>query len=352
MKTYRSIEWLDDIKALRLLDQTALPGRVTYLAMRTVDDVANAIKTMIVRGAPAIGVTAAYGMALAAATSDAKDLAPLEREMRRADALLRASRPTAVNLFWALDKVSAQVAAAQPLDVDGYRRTTLTAAHAIAEADVAINIAIGKAAARIVPDNATFIHHCNTGSIATMDYGTALGVIRIAHESGKRVRVFVDETRPRLQGARLTAWELGELGIPYQLIVDGASGHVMRHHKVDMCLVGCDRVAINGDVANKIGTYNLAVVAKANDVPFYVCAPLSTIDPSTARGEDIEIECRGDDEICVIDGQRIAPPGSPTYNPAFDVTPAHLITGIITENGIVYPPFEPNLKSVLSLKES
>ena len=257
--------------------------------------------------------------------------------------ILKASRPTAVNLMWALDEAMRRIQEADSKDASGYRQVTIDVAGDMAREDIAINLAIGQAASVLFSDQTTVIHHCNTGSIATVDYGTALGAIRVASESGKSVFVYVDETRPRLQGAKLTCWELQKLNIPHSLIVDGASGHVMRSHHVDFCIVGCDRVSANGDVANKIGTYNLAVVAKANHVPFYVAAPISTIDLNTANGGEIEIEERAAVEVTHIDKQVIAPPGTNVYNPAFDVTPAELITGFITEKGIVSPPFTENL---------
>ncbi|PCI31919.1 MAG: S-methyl-5-thioribose-1-phosphate isomerase [Alphaproteobacteria bacterium] len=348
MRAYRSIEWLDEPKALRLLDQTKIPGEIAYITYDDVAAIAGAIVDMVVRGAPAIGVTAAYGLAIAAWHSSAETLAEMKGHVAKADALLRTSRPTAVNLFWALDQMQQRVAQAKPTTIDAYREALVQAAHALAREDVEINKAIGQAALAIVPAEATFIHHCNTGGIATVDYGTALGIIRIAHEAGRKVHVYVDETRPRLQGSRLTSWELQQLGISHQIIVDGASGFVMKNKKVDMCVVGCDRVALNGDVANKIGTYNLALVAKAHDVPFYVAAPLSTIDRAMASGDLIEIEERHGDEITKIDGTSVAPAGAEVLNPAFDVTPGHLVTGIITEKGIIYPPYTENLSKLFN----
>ncbi len=351
MAAFKSIEWLNDDNAIRVLDQAVLPGKVEYKICNTVADTEAAIRNMTVRGAPLIGITAAYGLVLAAQQEQANDIEVVQHAVQAADALLRTSRPTAVNLFWALDEMAGRVQertkTQQFSSAADYRRALLQCAHQLAAEDVAINQGIGSAALALMPKSkVTFIHHCNTGALATVDYGTALGVIRTAHENGLNVHVFVDETRPRLQGARLTCWELQQQGISHQLIVDGASAHVMHTFNVDMCVVGCDRVAANGDVANKIGTCNLATVAKANGVPFYVAAPLSTIDLETPRGADIEIEERAAEEVTVIDGAHVAPDATQVYNPAFDVTPANLITAIITEKGIVYPPFQQNLRKV------
>ncbi|MGI9295034.1 MAG: S-methyl-5-thioribose-1-phosphate isomerase [Pseudomonadales bacterium] len=347
MSVYKSIEWLDNDTAIRVLDQSILPARVEYRTCRTVADIEVAIRDMVVRGAPLIGVTAAYGLVLAAYREKAEDIQTLQQRVSEADEILRASRPTAVNLFWALDEMTRRVEQHQFSNADEYRNALLQCAHQLADEDIAINKGIGNAALALMPnEKVTFIHHCNTGALATVDYGTALGVIRMAHEKGLSIHVFVDETRPRLQGARLTCWELKEQGISHQLIVDGASAHVMQKFDVDMCVVGCDRVAANGDVANKIGTCNLASVAKANGVPFYVAAPLSTVDLETTCGADIEIEERAAEEVTVVDGSEVAPADTEVYNPAFDVTPADLITAIITEKGIVYPPFQQNLINI------
>lgn len=346
MRAYQSIEWLEDQKALRLLDQTKIPGEIVYVTLSSVEDIATAIIDMVVRGAPAIGVSAAYGLVAAAWQEEQAALSAVMARVDQADALLRASRPTAVNLFWALDQMKLRVQAENPATLADYRHALVEAAHALAREDVEINKAIGHAALEIVPAEATFMHHCNTGGIATVDYGTALGIIRIAHEAGRKVHVYVDETRPRFQGSRLTSWELQQLGISHQIIVDGASGFVMKNKPVDMCVVGCDRVAMNGDVANKIGTYNLAIVAREHQVPFYVAAPTSTIDQGMVSGDLIEIEEREAEEVTVVDGLRVAPDGADVFNPAFDVTPAHLISGIITEKGIIYPPYPENLSNL------
>jgi methylthioribose-1-phosphate isomerase len=345
MMEYETIEWLDDGKAVRLLDQSRLPGEVAYATLTSVGGVAEAIRNMTVRGAPAIGVTAAYGLVVAAYRETSNDVADIHRAVQNAVEVLKAARPTAVNLFWALDHMLSSASQASAASGEEYRQVLLECAHRMAQDDVGINRALGKAAMELMPpEKVTFIHHCNTGSLATVGFGTALGVIRTAHEAGLHVHVFVDETRPRLQGARLTCWELENLGISHQLIVDGASSQVMKTFAVDMCVVGVDRVAANGDVANKIGTCNLAIVAREHGVPFYAAAPLSSVDLATGSGADITIEERDPAEVKIVNGGWIAPQGVAVYNPAFDITPAHLITAIITEKGIAYPPFAENLR--------
>jgi methylthioribose-1-phosphate isomerase len=345
MTTFRSIEWQDN--ALRLLDQRKLPAETVYLELRDPQMVAEAIRTMVVRGAPAIGAAAAYGLALAALHSTAQRTTDIVREVERAAELLRASRPTAVNLFWAIQRVMDKVRASRDLTPDALRDIILREAHAIAAEDIQANKQIGLNAQPLIPNPAKILHHCNTGSLATVDYGTALGIIRIAHERGKQVHAYLDETRPRLQGAKLSAWELNQLGIPHTVIVDGASGFVMRKIGIDLCVVGADRIAANGDTANKIGTYNLALVAKAHGVPFYVAAPTSTIDMSIRCGDDIPIEERDAEEITHVGSERVVPEGSPVLNYAFDVTPADLITAIITEKGVAYPPFTESLPRLM-----
>lgn len=345
MAGYRTIEWLDNSKAVRLLDQSLLPDQVAYATFSDVAGVAEAIRNMTVRGAPAIGVTAAYGLVVAAHRESSEEVADIQRAVQEATEVLKAARPTAVNLFWALDEMVAGANRAAVESGEEYRNALLACAHQMAKDDIDINRALGQAAMALMPaKKVTFIHHCNTGSLATVDFGTALGVIRTAHESGLQVHVFVDETRPRLQGARLTCWELENLGISHQLIVDGASSQVMKTFAVDMCVVGVDRVAANGDVANKIGTCNLAIVAKAHGVPFYACAPLSSVDLATGSGEDITIEERDPAEVKIINGAWVAPRDVDVYNPAFDITPAEFITAIVTEKGVAYPPFTASLR--------
>ncbi len=336
--SFRAIEWIDEISALRLIDQKALPGTVRHLNFATPAEVAGAIEDMTVRGAPAIGVAAAFGMVTAARSG---------QDLAAADAVLRASRPTAVNLFWALDRMKrVWDRAATGADLPA---RLFAEAKAIEAEDIEVNRAISRHAMTVVPEGAvTFYHHCNTGSLATVDLGTALGIIRTAHESGRKTFAYLDETRPRLQGAKLSSFELMQYGVPHAIVVDGASAHVMRTRKVDMVVVGCDRVAANGDTANKIGTFNLALAAAHNNVPFYVAAPTATIDMATPTGDDIEIEERAAEEITQIGGTRVAPEGGPVFNPAFDVTPAQLITGIITELGIVRPSYREGLVSLFA----
>jgi methylthioribose-1-phosphate isomerase len=343
----RTVAWDDN--AVRLIDQRALPGRLVVLSLRSVPEVATAIRDMAVRGAPAIGATAAYGLALAAANAGADTGAALLDEVRAAADLLRAARPTAVNLAWAVDRV---LAVAERKAVAGspgaLRACILAEAERIADEDVATNRRMGAHGAALIRDGATVIHHCNTGALATVDYGTALGVIRAAHEAGKRVHVLVDETRPRLQGARLTAWELDRLGIAHTLIADCAAGYFLHRGDVDAVLVGADRIAANGDTANKIGTYPLAVVAQANDVPFYVVAPTSTIDLARPTGDDIPIEMRPGDEVTSLAEAAIAPAGTDAANPAFDVTPHRYVSAIVTEAGVLRPPFAASLAAAVA----
>lgn len=340
---YRSIEWRDG--RIRVIDQRLLPHRLEYLDLRDEREVAAAIRDMVVRGAPLIGAAGALGLALAARSFLGSDSAALRAKLAEAAALLRASRPTAVNLSWAIDRVLGRCAGIE--GIEAIQRATLDEAGAILREDEDVCRRIGLQALPLVPDGATVIHHCNTGGLATVAYGTALGIIRAAHEHGKRIQVLVDETRPRLQGARLTAWELQQLGIPHVVIVDGASGHFMRTRGVDLCVVGCDRVAANGDTANKIGTYNLAVVARAHGVPFYVAAPISSIDLTIPNGDVIPIEDRPPDEVARVGGERIPPEGVEVANPAFDVTPAAYVTAFITEVGIARPSFAKSLPALV-----
>ena len=345
MSTYKTIEWLDGV--VRMLDQRLIPNQISYQDYTHYEDVANAIQTMVIRGAPAIGAAAAYGLALAAINSSTGDPPSLRKELERAARVLNAARPTAANLKWALERVLSSLEDPTLVTVAAIKNRVLAEAQAIAAEDVQANRQIGLNALPLIPHKARIVHHCNTGALATVDYGTALGVIRSAHEHGREVHVYVDETRPRLQGARLTTWELGQLGIPYTLIVDGASGYFMHQVGVDLCLVGCDRVAANGDTANKVGTYNLSLVAHAHRVPFYVAGPTSTIDLSLPSGDQIEIEQRDPEEVLVINGERIAPAEAQAANPAFDITPARYITAIITEKGIAYPPFNASLSELV-----
>lgn len=333
-----------------MLDQRHLPHELVYLQFTDYREVAAAIRDMVIRGAPAIGAAAAYGMALAAYSSESLGICRVPTKLMAAADELRAARPTAVNLFWAIDRVLACVENLESDTTSELCLAVLDEAHAIAAEDLQTNLRIGINALGLIPDSATIIHHCNTGSLATVGYGTALGIIRTAHEHGKQVRVLVDETRPRLQGGRLTAWELKQLGIPFRVIVDGASGHFMRTERIDLCVVGADRVAANGDTANKIGTYNLALAAFAHRVPFYVAAPTSTVDMSTQTGNLIDIEQRSPREITHVGDCHVTPDEADVANPAFDVTPSKYITAIITEHGIACPPFEESLVSLVEGK--
>jgi methylthioribose-1-phosphate isomerase len=339
----RTVDWHEG--GVRLIDQRLLPNRVERPVYYDYVALAQAIKDMVVRGAPAIGATAAFGLALAGFQSKATDRPALLRDLQQAATVLRQSRPTAVNLSWALDRLQ-RVASNEALDsADALRQALLAEAQTLADEDVALNRRMGFNGAALVEDGDTILHHCNTGALAAVDFGTALGVVFAAHEQGKRVHVLVDETRPRLQGARLTAWELSQAGISYEIIADGAAGHFLHQGQVNLCLVGADRVAANGDVANKIGTYSLSVLARENGVPFYSVVPTSTVDLSLGHGDLIPIEERSQDEVLglQVGGEPVAPAGARARNPAFDVTPHRYLTAIITENGVVRPPYVMNL---------
>lgn len=346
MNRYRSIEWIDGL--VRMIDQRLLPREIKYIDYTDYREVATAIRVMVTRGAPAIGAAAAYGLALAALYSSESQVESLKDDVKKAAEVLRQARPTAVNLFWAIDRVLEAMQESGADTVAGVQQVVLEEAQAIAAENADMCKRIGLVALEVVPDPVTFIHHCNTGALATVDYGTALGVIRTAHEHGRQVFAYVDETRPRLQGARLTSWELKQLGVPHAVIADSASGHIIKTKGVNMITVGCDRVAANGDTANKIGTYNLAVVAKAHKVPFYVVGPTTTVDLSTPDGSCIEIEERDPREVTHVGDEQITPDGVQIANPAFDVTPAEYITGIITEEGIAYPPFKVSLAEMVN----
>ncbi len=339
----RTVEW--QAGGVRLIDQRRLPGRLETPIFHHYTDVARAITDMVVRGAPAIGAAAAFGLALAAFESPAPDRAGVLQDLEAAALVLKAARPTAVNLAWAVDRLLAVAGRLEAATAADFRQRLLAEAQKLADEDVAINQQMGAHGAALIEDGDTVLHHCNTGALAAVDYGTALGVVFTAHAQGKRLRVLVDETRPRLQGARLTAWELQQAGVPFDLIADTAAGYFMRRGQVNLVLVGADRIAANGDVANKIGTYQLAVLAHENGVPFYSVAPTSTVDLALAHGDLIPIEERDADEVLNIQiaGERATPAGITARNPAFDVTPHRYLTGIVTENGIVRPPFEKNL---------
>jgi methylthioribose-1-phosphate isomerase len=333
-----AVEWIGGVDGyLKLLDQTVLPTEIRWLECRRFDQVWEAIKMLRVRGAPAIGIAAAFGTILGVQHSS--DVRSLTADFQRAAGELRTSRPTAVNLFWALDRMSAKLARLDVPDLDAVKKSLLAEAEAIRMEDRNMCEAIGQHGAALVPENASILTHCNAGALATADFGTALSVIFHAHAQGKVTRAFVDETRPLLQGSRLTAWELQQRGVPAVLLCDNMAGMVMQQKKVTLVVVGADRIAANGDTANKIGTYSVAVLARHHGVPFYVAAPSSTFDLSLPDGSHIPIEERNPNEITHGFGKQTAPEGVGVYNPAFDVTPSDLITGIVTEKGVLRPPY-------------
>ncbi len=344
LNTVKTLEWRGD--ALRIIDQTRLPTELVYLDLRTVPEVAEAIRTLRVRGAPAIGIAAAFGVVLGVLSAE-DDPSSLQAAVERAAAELAATRPTAKNLFWALQRMRR---VAERTVVQGKHvllERLLAEANAILEEDRKACRAMGGYGAALLPQSCTVLTHCNAGALATGDYGTAVGVIYAAAEAGKRIRVFADETRPLLQGARLTAWELMQAGIDVTVICDDMAAWVMRTIGVDAVLVGADRIARNGDVANKIGTYNLAVLAQQHGVPFYVVAPLSTFDPEIESGEQIPIEERSPLEVTRPFGVQVAPENVKVFNPAFDVTPAELVSAIVTEHGVLYPPLAEGIRKLL-----
>ncbi len=332
--------------SLELIDQRKLPGEVEYYRATDYREVKYAISNMVVRGAPAIGATGAYGLYLAALEYSDREREEFIKELKRAGEELAESRPTAVNLTWAIQKMDELIEESKDRAVEEIVGMVREKAEEIAEEDVKINRRMARHGNKLVPEGATILTHCNTGSLATVGYGTALGVIREAHSSGKGIEVYADETRPRLQGARLTAFELVEEGIPATLIVDSVAATLIRDGKIDLILVGADRVAANGDTANKIGTYNLSFLARTHEVPFSGVAPPSTVDYGTKSGEGIEIEERGAEEVARIRGVRVAPEGVDVYNPAFDISPGENITGIVTEKGVARPPYEKSLSDL------
>ncbi|GAB4469376.1 MAG: S-methyl-5-thioribose-1-phosphate isomerase [Anaerolineae bacterium] len=338
----RTVEWHQD--RVRMIDQRRLPWELAFTEYDTYHQVAAAIREMVVRGAPAIGAAAGFGMALAALGFSGTSRAEMDRHLAEAGDALKAARPTAVNLAWAVDRMLGVAANPNLRTVEAVQQALLGEAQRIADEDVAINRRMAEHGAALIRDGDTILHHCNTGSLATVEWGTALGVIRTAHEQGKRIHVLLDETRPRLQGARLSAWELKQAGIPFDIIADSAAGYFMHRGEVNIVLVGSDRTAANGDVANKIGTYQVAVLAQENGIPFYPVVPTSTIDLSLASGDLIPIEERDPAEVRAPFGHAIVPEDYPARNPAFDVTPHRYITGIVTENGIAYPPFTVSLR--------
>jgi methylthioribose-1-phosphate isomerase len=342
-----TIEW--DGKYIRMVDQRKIPSRIDWFICRGYKDVIKAIQNMVIRGAPAIGIAAAMGMAQGAYSIRAKSYATfISRFSGMAQEMLLA-RPTAVNLRWAVERMKqlAENMAGRP--VDEVKAALRKESEKILAEDIEINLQIGENGKVLVPDRAIILTHCNAGSLATGGYGTALGVIRAAYDSGKKIEVIADETRPWLQGLRLTAFEMMEEGIPVTVIADNAAGALMRQKRVDLVITGADRIAANGDVANKIGTYQVAVLAKTNDIPFYVAAPLSTIDPTIDNGDTIPVEEREPEEICQFGNLKIGPPGVRAFNPAFDITPAKYISAIITEIGVLRPPYRRHIRALFEV---
>jgi methylthioribose-1-phosphate isomerase len=346
----KTVELTDE--GVRMLDQRLLPTEEKYLTLRSYEEVADAIKQMVVRGAPAIGISAAMGLALGAQQSVSKSVAELENDFEHMCQVMGATRPTAVNLFWAIERMRGVItkAKAEAREVPEIRKRLVDEALAIFQEDIESNRALGRFGADLIADGATVLTHCNAGALATAgDYGTALGVIRGAVDAGKRVAVIADETRPFLQGSRLTAWELNKDNIPVTVITDNMAGHVMKQGKVDCVIVGADRIAANGDSANKIGTYMVAVLAKQHSIPFYVAAPISTIDFAIASGSQIPIEERDAKEVTHVREQRMAPDGVAVHNFAFDVTPNELIAAIITDRGVARPPYVESLRNLMTV---
>ncbi|MGB8770175.1 MAG: S-methyl-5-thioribose-1-phosphate isomerase [Candidatus Korobacteraceae bacterium] len=340
----KTLEWTD--AGVRFIDQTKLPTEETYVTCTSYEEVANAIRTMIVRGAPAIGVAAAMGVALGVRDSQARDHAELRRDLDHISEVLAATRPTAVNLFWGIGRMRDKFEQVGALPIPRIQKELVSEAQGMLVEDIAANEAMGRHGAVLLPSSGGVLTHCNAGALATCGYGTALGVIRAAVDSGKKLHMFVDETRPFLQGSRLTAWELMKDHIPTTLISDNMAGSMMQQGKIDAVIVGADRIAANGDVANKIGTYTVAVLAKEHGIPFYVAAPFSTVDLATADGSQIPIEQRSSREVTHLAGKQIAPDGVDVENPAFDVTPNAYVTAIITERGVARKPYAEALRQL------
>jgi len=346
----KTLEWTDE--GVRFIDQRKLPTEETYLTCTTYEEVADAIRDMVVRGAPAIGVTAAMGIALGVRDAEGDHVSELRRHFDEICETIGETRPTAVNLFWAIRRMQDRFEACSEMPVEQIKQALILEAQRMYVEDIAANEAMGKHGAALMPSSGGVLTHCNAGALATCGYGTALGVIRAAVESGKKLQVFADETRPFLQGSRLTAWELVKDGIPTTVISDNMAGTIMKQGKIDAVVVGADRIAANGDVANKVGTYTVAVLAKEHGIPFYVAAPFSTVDLETPDGSKIPIEQRATREVTHIAGKAIAPEGVKVENPAFDVTPAKYVTAIITERGVVQAPYEENLRKLATVAVS
>src|SRR5664279_4462168 len=344
----KTLEWTD--AGVRLIDQTKLPLEETYVTCKSYEELADAIRTMIVRGAPAIGVAAAMGVALGVRDSQASDHAELKLDFDHICEVLASTRPTAVNLFWAIRRMRDKFKQVSTQPIARIRQELVAEGQRMLVEDVAANEAMGRHGAVLLPSSGGVLTHCNAGALATCGYGTALGVIRAAIDSGKKLEVFADETRPFLQGSRLTAWELMKDNIPTTLISDNMAGAIMRQGKIDAVVVGADRIAANGDVANKIGTYTVAILAKEHGIPFYVAAPLSTIDLQTPDGSKIPIEQRASTEVTHLAGKQIAPDAVRVENPAFDVTPSKYVTAIITERGVARAPYQDSLAELVAGK--
>jgi methylthioribose-1-phosphate isomerase len=340
----QTLEWTDH--GVRFIDQTKLPTEETYVTCKTYEQVADAIRTMVVRGAPAIGVAAAMGIALGAQNSKAETVADLKRDLDQICDLIGKTRPTAVNLFWAIRRMQEKFERIRIRPIAQIKRELVEESKRMHAEDIAANQAMGRHGAALMPSEGGVLTHCNAGALATAGYGTALGVIRAAVEQGKKIHVYADETRPFLQGSRLTAWELMKDGIPTTVISDNMAGAIMKQRKIGAIVVGADRIAANGDVANKIGTYTVAVLAKENGIPFYVAAPISTVDLACPDGDHIPIEQRNAREVSHIAGKQMTPDGVSIENPAFDVTPAKYITAIVTERGIAREPYLESLQKL------
>ncbi len=341
-----TIEW--DGQYVRMIDQRRIPSRIEWYVCRGYRDVIKAIEKMVIRGAPAIGVAAAMGLALGGFSIRTNSSRVFMDKFRKISKEMLLARPTAINLKWAVERMENLAENMKTAGVDEIKKALKRESEMVLAEDIKINRKMGLNGEKLVPTGATILTHCNAGSLATGGYGTALGVIRAAHEKGKKIKVIADETRPWLQGLRLTAFELMEDKIPVTVITDNAAGSLMRQGRIDVVITGADRIAANGDVANKIGTYQVAVLAKTNRVPFYVAAPLSTIDPTTKNGDAIPMEERGGDEIYKIGRLKMGPPGVSVLNPAFDITPAKYVSAIITEKGVVRPPFRKGIKNLFA----
>ncbi|HEY1659100.1 MAG TPA: S-methyl-5-thioribose-1-phosphate isomerase [Candidatus Sulfotelmatobacter sp.] len=344
----QTLEWTDN--GVRFIDQTKLPTEETYVTCKSYKQVADAIRTMIVRGAPAIGVAAAMGIAIGVKDSKAESVGELKRELDQISDVIGQTRPTAVNLFWAIARMKEKFEQLRVRPISQIKDGLIEEAKRMHAEDIAANQAMGRHGATLMPSSGGVLTHCNAGALATAGYGTALGVIRAAIEAGKKIHVYADETRPFLQGSRLTAWELMKDGIPTTVISDNMAGAMMRQGKIGAIVVGADRIAANGDVANKIGTYSVAVLAKENGIPFYVAAPISTVDLNCPDGSRIPIEQRNPKEITHIAGKQMVPDGVSIENPAFDVTPAKYVAAIITERGIAREPYGESLRTLSGIE--